>query len=285
MTTKKVFQCCFCDKIMSSRQALFRHKSTTAKCIEIQNKGLIVKEAIQNPPTPLGLLASSSPLVLPLTSSPMVLPSDTTNILSDNLRLRKELAQTQEALVQYKELHDKHKKDEIERPTEPVSQYNLDIHEAELERFDENNYDHINGLHVWIHNKFTPDKFKLGQMGLTCVYSFFFPRFWRCTDKKRHVFKYINENGQLAVDDNLHALVKLICPIFCEVGAIVRDQLCEKEYSKERRDKYELIYLEDIAGESMPIFVEFMKRIVDLSDGTEKRKTLELAHTTLFSPH
>lgn len=277
--TKKVYQCCFCDKILSSRQGLSRHKSTTKKCKDLQNESLIVKQSIQPAPTPLGLQS------IELVSSPLPANSPANSLPSADeiLRLRQELAETQEVLLKYKALHDKHLKDEIERPTEPVNHYNLDNHDTELEKFDSDNYEHMNQFYEYVMSRFTPDKFKLGQLGMTVVYSFFFPRFWRCTDKKRHVFKYISDTGKPVVDHNLQRLVKLITPAFCEIGGSVRDQLLEKEFDFDLKEKYNKIYYEDIASNSKPFFVEQMKRIVDLQDGKEIRKTMEEA-THAFRP-
>jgi hypothetical protein len=273
---------------MSSRQGLYRHTKNTRKCLEIQQKGnFIVKESIQPIPTPknlqsipIGNLSQIELLErqLYMLKNP-VLPR-LTKEQEQNLEIQRlnkvveEMKSTIETLndtlSKYKELHDQTQNEGIERPIEPVNPYSLND-DKDLEFFDLTNPEQYHELHEYIHSKYKEEHFKMGEAGLQICYSFFFPKYYRCTDKKRYVFKYMNKDGQIVKDNDLSHLYKTIAKVLYEIAKPIFDRLMEQTVDPDLQMEFANIFYDDIVSNNRTkyVFQGCIKRIIDLSDGKE----------------
>jgi hypothetical protein len=239
ITKKNVYQCYFCNKILSSRQGLYYHKKHTRSCLQIQNANLQAKLA------------------------------DPRQQEIDRLQRQLDLLRNPVAIEPQTIVH---------RPENPVRQYSL-RGDGELEYFDEENYEHINGLHEHVLRKCENNGemyFEAGQTCYTCVYSFFFPRFYQCTDTKRFVFKYKDKDGNVVIDPNLENLVRITKPILRQcMYPILQKQL--EFWSLEPR-KLELVWQrhDDIVGggDYKAFFVDEVKLLVDPTESKTHKKWL-----------
>ena len=108
---------------------------------------------------------------------------------------------------------------------------------------------HKEGLLQYMNAKLKDYDNKLNEQNeIRMIYSYFFPKYWKCADKKRKVYKYRDADDKIQVDLNLEAL----------------KTTCEK-----------IFYFWGHRRNYGNIFTSIINRLVDLDDGKEIGKNIE----------
>lgn len=272
---KKVYQCAYCDKILSNYQALYRHKRTTKKCIALQKE---MEMKCLEPAVDVQLPTSNKK------SESLAKIMEYSNDIKALLAKIEELkidVDAEDFKMSTSTLYDNVL---ISRNITPVKQYNLkDDHDTLLHFGD--HLDDVRHLVEYIHKSYDMVCFRKGQIGIAYgIYSFFFPKFIRCTDTTRKTFKYKNNKGEIVVDNNLDYLVNLVHMYVYDRASELYPIAINDAMDHDTENKIHHMYMTDIMGfkSNSMLFLSQICRLIDTSDGVEFRKTLAKSYDTIM---
>jgi len=259
MSSKKndnKFPCCYCKKKYSTKTVLKTHKQKNKTCLKIQKTQITQTNEVQPPPyCSVKILSPQEIRRIELQKELDELDKSPSELkimeLEKKVALLEKQVEEKDALAEKKVALLEKQVEEKDNHNQELMRYKslyetiIGEDEGMLKFFDIEK----EGLMNYMNAKLQDYDDKLNtQNEIRMIYSYFFPEYWQCVDKKRKKYIYKDENGQIQVDICLEKLKSTCKNIF--------------KWYDENRD----------FGD---IFNKMIGRMVELENGVEKGETIE----------
>ena len=247
------WQCKYCEKYYSTKQVLNNHIKNSKRCLKNRSKSDVPIPPVVNKQIITMTTLTESELSKEKERIELQKRLDNLNKTPEQIRileLERKLKETEE-LLEYKQNQFNELVIMKNREITDIMKYKHLYETLCTEDVDMLEFFNVNqeGLMQYMNAKLKDYDNKLNEQNeIRMIYSYFVPKYWRCADKKRKVYKYRDTNDQVQVDLNLEELKTICEKIFKFYGH-------HRDYGQ--------------------VFNSIINRLVDLDDGKEIGKNIE----------